>query len=63
VAGTNISPIESVSRRRSLVEVFADDFADDFAGDFAGDFMDDFADDFADDFTMVAFDFIVLQRS
>lgn len=31
--------------------------------DFADDFMDDFADDFADDFTMVAFDFIVLQRS
>lgn len=35
------------------------DLADDFAGDFAGDFMDDFA----DDFMMVAFDFIVLQRS
>lgn len=32
-----------------------DDFADDFMGDFMGDFMDDF--------TMVAFDFIVLQRS
>jgi hypothetical protein len=31
--------------------------------DLADDFMDDFADDFADDFTMVAFDFIVLQRS
>jgi hypothetical protein len=28
-----------------------------------GDFMGDFTDDFADDFTMVAFDFIVLQRS
>jgi hypothetical protein len=31
----------------------------DLADDFAGDFMDDFA----DDFMMVAFDFIVLQRS